>query len=237
MQAHSDSETPRTVCVLGFHRSGTSMTARVLNTLGVDLGPEEQLLKPEAADNPRGYFEPEWIVEANDEILARYGAHWWTTFPAARGWETDPELQPLFERVRQRFGECFGASPLRGWKDPRTSLTLPFWRRVAGDAVFVICVRNPIDAIASLQRRPEPNLSTAAWSDVWLEYVARALDATKADRRIIVFYEDLLHDPEGEVKRLARFIDRPLGDGDGRLEHAVPTIDPALRHHATSPSE
>jgi hypothetical protein len=237
MPGQSDSETLRTVCVLGFHRSGTSMTARVLNMLGVDLGPEEELLQPEAADNPRGYWEPRWIVDANDEILARFGAHWWTTFPAAAGWEADPALEPLLERIRQRFDASFGASPLRGWKDPRTSLTLPFWRHVAGDQVFVICLRNPIDAIASLQRRPEPSLSTAAWSDLWLEYIARALDNTKADRRLVVFYEDLLRDAREEVARLARFIGRPLEDDDARWERVIPTIDPALRHHATSPLE
>lgn len=236
MSAHSESQT---VCVLGFHRSGTSLAARVLNLLGVDLGPEEDLLQPEEHDNPRGYWEPRWVIDINDEILAHFGARWWTSFPAAQGWETQPELQPLLDRARRLFDERLGTAPLRGWKDPRTSLTLPFWQAVApeADALYVICLRNPADAIASLQRRPEPNLSTRQWADVWLEYVARALDRTTGKRRLIVFYEDLLRDGRAEAARLASFIERPLATGDPRLEQVLPAIEPDLRHHLTSARE
>ena len=36
----------RTVCVLGMHRSGTSLTAGLINMLGVYLGPESDLVHP-----------------------------------------------------------------------------------------------------------------------------------------------------------------------------------------------
>lgn len=42
------------VCVIGMHRSGTSLVTRILNLLGVDLGPAEQLMAPYAVDNPKG---------------------------------------------------------------------------------------------------------------------------------------------------------------------------------------
>ena len=37
---------PTIVCILGMHRSGTSLVSRVLNVLGVYLGPEEHLMRP-----------------------------------------------------------------------------------------------------------------------------------------------------------------------------------------------
>jgi hypothetical protein len=58
------------VCVLGFGRSGTSLTMRLLNQLEVALGPQEDLLRPVAADSTRGHWEPRWMVELNEEILA-----------------------------------------------------------------------------------------------------------------------------------------------------------------------
>jgi hypothetical protein len=42
------------VCVLGFARSGTSLTMRLLDLLGVELGPREDLLPAIEAENPRG---------------------------------------------------------------------------------------------------------------------------------------------------------------------------------------
>ncbi|HXE44444.1 MAG TPA: sulfotransferase domain-containing protein [Conexibacter sp.] len=229
----------RTVCVLGFHRSGTSMVARALNMLGVDLGPEDELLKPEEHDNPRGYWEPRWVIETNDAILEHFGGAWWTTFPPAPGWERDAALEPLRVDARRHFEESFGAATLRGWKDPRTSLTLPFWQHVApmSDALYLVCMRNPIDAIASLQRRPQPDLSTSAWAAVWLEYIARALMSTAGRRRLLVFYEDFFSDGRAEIDRLARFLGRPLDENDARLEQTLASIESDLRHHTTSPRE
>ena len=34
---------PTIVCILGMHRSGTSLVSRMLNVLGVELGPDEHL--------------------------------------------------------------------------------------------------------------------------------------------------------------------------------------------------
>ena len=64
---------PTVVCVLGMHRSGTSLVARVLNVLGVDLGPEEHLMRPSSA-NPTGHWENKPITGINDEILSDSGA-------------------------------------------------------------------------------------------------------------------------------------------------------------------
>jgi hypothetical protein len=75
------------VCVLGFGRSGTSLTMRLLHLLGVEIGPQEDLLAPGEADNPRGYWEPRWMGGLNDEILAKLGTVWWRPLPAASGRE------------------------------------------------------------------------------------------------------------------------------------------------------
>ena len=56
------------ICVLGMHRSGTSLATRALHLLGVSLGPDEHLMRPRA-DNPLGFFEHQPLTDLNDEIL------------------------------------------------------------------------------------------------------------------------------------------------------------------------
>ncbi len=225
------------VCVLGFGRSGTSLTMRLLHLLGVEIGPSEDLLAPGEADNPRGYWEPRWMVELNDEILAKLGTVWWRPLPAAPGWERSPDFDELRERARRLLEEKFGATRLWGWKDPRTTLTLPFWKELMPDATYVICLRNPADAISSIQRRPDPELPIGAWGDLWLEYTARALEETKDRPRALVFYEDFFHDAQGQLAAMASLLGLELSTQNGLHERLLDEIEQRLWHHATSSRE
>jgi hypothetical protein len=209
---------------------------RLLNLLGVDIGPAEDLTHPTEFENPRGYWEPRWLLDLNDEILARLDTVWWRPLDAEPGWEHRSDLEPLREQARRLLQEKFGSAGLWGWKEPRTTLTLPFWRELVPDARYVICLRNPVDAISSFQRRPEPNLSVGTWGELWLEYTARALEQTRESPRLLVFYEDLLRDGRYEVVRLASF----LGQAPPKeqvIRGILDEIDPNIRHHATSSQE
>src|SRR5205823_6297255 len=59
----------RAVCVLGMTRSGTSLTMRTLNLLGVYLGPESELLPGPDASNPKGFWEQDKLKRLNNAIL------------------------------------------------------------------------------------------------------------------------------------------------------------------------
>jgi hypothetical protein len=225
------------VCVLGFGRSGTSLTMRLLHLLGVDIGPQEDLLAPGEADNPRGYWEPGWMVELNDEILAKLGTVWWRPLPASPGWERSPDFDDLRERASRLLKEKFGAAPLWGWKDPRTTLTLPFWRELVPDAKYVICLRSPADAISSIQRRPDPELSIGAWGDLWLEYTARALRETQGCPRTLVFYEDFFDNAQGQLTAMASLLGLQAPDQNGAHQRLLEEVEQGLWHHATSSRE
>jgi hypothetical protein len=222
------------VVVLGFHRSGTSMVTRMLNLLGVDLGDEAGLLAPEERDNARGYWEPRWMIELNEELLRTVGSGTFEPFHPAPGWERAPELEPLRERARSLLREHFSDAPVWGWKDPRTSLTLPFWRQLIDAPVrFVVCVRSPSDAVASALKRGILDLHRWSYAERWLDYTSLALANTSADERLLLFYEDALREPARETRRLAAFlgIDEP---GAEQLEASVASVDPELRHHTTN---
>ena len=223
------------VVVLGFHRSGTSMVTRMLNLLGVDLGDEASLLPPEERDNACGYWEPRWMIELNDEILAVLGTSAFAPFRAEPGWERSPALDALRARARSLLDEHFADRPLWGWKDPRTSLTLPFWREVV-DAPLrcVVCVRSPADAVASALERDIPGIDRWQYGERWLEHTENALANTAPEERILVFYDDALRDPSGETRRIAAFLGIPE-PSDEQLDRIAASVDPDLRHHTTSP--
>src|SRR6516162_4141212 len=98
----------RIVCVLGMHRSGTSLVARLMNLLGIDLGAEEHLLGPQP-DNPKGFWEYEPILDLNGEILGRLGGNWHEPPPLPRGWETAAEFADLRQRARDLVARSFAS--------------------------------------------------------------------------------------------------------------------------------
>jgi hypothetical protein len=223
--------TPRTaVCVLGFHRSGTSMATRLLNLLGVELGGD---LLPPDADNPRGFWEPRWMVRLNDEVLAAVGASYMCPPALDAQWG---DLHELRERAGALLDENLGAPPLFGFKDPRLCLTWPFWRDLVAERVdeirYVICLRSPAETAASMVRRDRyPGVTHADWGDLWLEYTGRALAATRGVPRLLVFYNDLLRSGLDAAQQLAEHVGAPWPPAAGALQGA---IDAGMRHH-TSP--
>jgi len=221
-----DRELP--VCVLGMGRSGTSLTARVLNLLGVDLGPETGLI-PASPQNRKGYWERRAIFELNDAVLSAMGGNYANPPPLRPGWHRSSILKPLKQRARILVAECFGASPLWGFKDPRTSLTLPFWRDVIPRMRYVICVRDPAEVAASFERYASDGSSDArSWPDLWLLSTARALLDTGDSPRMLAFYEDYFDNLNGQVEHLAAFIGRPMtSDGLASIEDFV---ERDLRH-------
>jgi hypothetical protein len=203
-----------------MHRSGSSLVARVLKECGVYLGPEEDLL-PAAPENRDGFWEHAGLTELNDEILAALGGSWDEPPPLPDGWE---EQLGAFE---ERAGKL--VAPLRehepwGWKDPRNSLTLPFWRRVLGDELIVVeCLRDPAAIAASLVKRNGMTRERA--EDLCRTYAG----ALESETRVEVRYESLLADPETEVTRLAEVLS--LGPTQLQLARAVESVNPGLQHH------
>ena len=224
------------VCVLGMHRSGTSLVAGTLRQLGIDLGPDEEFLPPDS-NNESGYFELKELVYLNNDILAHYGGSWDDVPELPPGWEKSDELAQIREHARALLGRRFAASSQWGWKDPRTCITLPFWQRLVSRLRYVICVRNPVDVARSLRLREGEERGLEERALDWLRHTASALAYTADGPRIVVHYERFFEDAEQEVRRLARFLgceDR-LEEPD-TMERIFEFIDPGLVHARSSSS-
>lgn len=191
------------ICVVGMHRSGTSLTTRMLALLGVDLGPLRTFVPADPDDNRDGYQEQAPIVELNDELLRALGGHASEPPDLAPGWAQVPDIQPFAERARELIADLYGPAPW-AFKDPRASLLLPFWRMVRPDLRPLICIRNPLEVAVSMDRRGGP-YAFEHWPYMWQRHTEQALLDSRDCAREIVIFEDLIDDPEGHAIQLSRF--------------------------------
>lgn len=222
-------------CTVGMHRSGTSLVAHVLHSLGLDLGSDENLMRPSPA-NPAGHWEHLPINEINEEILARLGGTWSQPPELAPGWERSSELEDLRRQARDVVEADFKGSDRWGFKDPRSCLTLPFWQRLLPPMRYVLCVRNPVDVAFSLEARKEEPVPFEEGVELWLTYMRAALAAVAPHPLKVVFYEDLMEDPEPVVGELASFIGiDPSGSGEAYTRAATRVaVSDSLWHHRTA---
>jgi O-antigen biosynthesis protein len=231
--AHEFIDSPKrcVVCVLGMHRSGTSVAARLINLLGVSLGAEDDLLAPKP-DNPTGYWEYRPILELNDEILARLGGSFHQPPPLTPGWEMKAELADLRRRARDLVACTFAAGNW-GWKDPRTCLTLPFWKQILAPVQYVICMRSPAEVAASLETRDGSSVEKCI--RLWHIYTAAAIEQTTGHPRHFIFYEDVVNSARNEVARLARFLGRSDALERPAVQAAIEEfVKPELHRERTS---
>src|SRR5712692_4306882 len=211
----------RTVaCITGAHRSGTSMVARLLHTCGLDLGPESDLMAP-AQDNPDGFWENLSFVAINDELLNELGGAW--DLPPRSTRFAEKKFDAIRAKARTLVS-AFSRSKVWGWKDPRNSLTLPFWRAIVPELRTIIVVRNPLEVAHSLHQRN--GLSFHLAFSLWRVYNQHALAATAPKNRIVSHYDSFFDDPHTELVRISSFLDLP----NSKAAQAAALISRERRH-------
>jgi hypothetical protein len=212
---------PTIVLCVGMHRSGTSLTASLLQSLGVALPGE--LISADAA-NRSGYFENRLIVDAQEQLLQDLG-FWWPTERASRGMPSVVRHQPVYRayvdwlttHLGQLVAQADGS--LLAIKDPRTSLLLPAWReaaqRLSCSLRLVVCLRDPRDVCWSLVWRDGPSVGMG-WSRaqrLWLEHYRALLRDGAGLPAQVVHYERWLEPDQAvrQLRLLARFLGQPCG--------------------------
>ena len=214
----------RIICIVGMHRSGTSMIARLLNVCGLDLGPAYRLLKADRA-NPWGHFEHRGFLDIDRKLLKYFHATWYGPPDLPLKWEDDPNLSRLLREARALAAD-FSERRSWGWKEPRASLFLPFWRRAIPNMDFLICLRNPLEVAGSLQSRNRMSVEHGAW--LWYLYTLSSLRDTEPCRRLISIFDDYFERRDEEVRRVLAF----CGIHDFKhIAHLDSVIKAELRHH------
>jgi hypothetical protein len=223
---------PKVVCILGAHRSGTSMFAQVLHACGLALGDEAHLLPAKEWDNPEGYWENELFVDINSDILEALGGSWSNPPNLEAGWSKSKKLDKLRKRAAALVSS-FSKESHWGWKDPRTMLTLEFWQDLIPGLECVVVVRNPVEAALSLAKRPfqEAYLSYKDSLDLWYRshrVMAQTLDIESC---VVTHMDSLLQQPEEELARILEGLGWPVAKAK-IAEACKGAIKSNLRHHS-----
>ena len=177
------------------------MVAHLSSLCGVYLGPKEWLLGPDQG-NPEGHFEHKRFIEINNTILSIFGGSSDDPPDLPRAWENDPRLEPVFYEAACLFATFNQGYPW-GWKDPRTALVIPFWRKLCPTLRFIVCLRNPLEVARSLARRDAMPMQRSLY--LWYRYTRSAIRDTVGCPRIFVFYEDFFEQAAHELIRLVKF--------------------------------
>lgn len=211
-------------CITGMHRSGTSLLMRIANLLGVDLGDQEKLLPP-GEDNLAGYWEHSDILRVDNALLEGLGGSWDRLPHLPPGWQHREDLADLRVQASKSLESFPDDAEVIGWKDPRISVLLPFWRTIVDIDRTVVAIRHPAAVAGSLQRRNGFTLQHA--TALWLRYTLEAL--VNDPGALVVRYSDMLEDSESTARALAAHLRLPEPD-DATLEQIRGFVQPSLAH-------
>ncbi|MFM7207754.1 MAG: sulfotransferase family protein [Planctomycetaceae bacterium] len=211
---------PLIIC--GMHRSGTSFVASLVAGAGVHLG--DELLEP-SPGNPRGHFEDVGVVDFHRTVLVANGI-------LSEGYTVQPRIT-MTSSLRRAAAAVVAARAGRtrpwGWKDPRTTLFLDFWRESLPNARFLLLFRRPWEVVDSLYRRGETTFRhhPEFALDVWLHYNRLLLDfATRHPHAAVVCeLADVVANPRRVFEAVRTTLGVPLADPPDRFDESLLTRD------------
>jgi len=155
------------VIVMGMHRSGTGILARMLEGIGLFMGTQKD-------PNNEAWF----FLNLNKWIFRQCGASWDHPQPVMDLYEQDAALGVIVDHLQAVCTSAILGSYLGrgrylryrhldqldvpwGWKDPRNIWTLPVWLKLFPLAKVIYIHRNGVHVAESLKRRSEATLSMA----------------------------------------------------------------------------
>ena len=210
----------RLLLVAGAGRSGTSTVAGILRRLGLHV-PQPEVVGDET--NPRGFGEPQWVVDFHDDLLHHARVQVSDARPVA--WE---RTGGFAERpgARGKLGTWLGSqleeSPRLLVKDPRLAWFLALWESVtrehAAVPVYLTMLRPPAEVVGSKRTYYNDRLQDAHGVAAWLNMMLGTERATRGAPRTFVRYHDLLGGWEATV-----------GSALGDLGLGLPRLDPGTR--------
>ena len=227
------------VLVSGSGRSGTSSLAGTLKRLGLHV-PQPEVEASET--NPRGFYEPQWVIDFHKRHLKELALHNIDSRPAA------VDLVAGLVATGVPHGE------LREWlagqlepeqvviKDPHAFWFARVWEDVSAelgaDLRWLTALRHPAEVVGSrdiayLSSQPDELRLVKETSNVagWVHAALLTEQAGRGHRRAFVRYTDLLADWRAALTPVQQQLDLAFNtDLGSREHHAVDDfIEPTMR--------
>ena len=193
------------VCILGMHRSGTSMLANLIKNMGIYMGEINDLYE-ETVYNQDGHFELKQIVDLHDQILKHYNRSWYDV--ASFNIDLDESFIKICkEKIKGILSDYLQDKEYFGIKDPRMCIMLPLWEAVFAEldyqVQYIIITRNPVEVSKSLKKRD--GLPLFYGEKLWCYYNNELLKHIKGRKVFLVNYDKILQNKEW-INKLFEFI-------------------------------
>lgn len=209
----------------------------VMRQLGMYV-PQPEVLTDQS--NPRGFGEPQWVVDLHSALLSRARVHASDARPTA--WASADAV--VTEVIRTRLGAWIAEQAAEAAaagsaelviKDPRLSWFLAMWvdaaKRCGATPCVVTMLRPPTEVVASKSKSYGGRMADSSRTAAWVNMMLHTELATRDVRRAFVRYHDLLDDwttvmfQAGETLQL-HGVKHAATDNIRRVHQFV---DPALR--------
>jgi len=195
------------VIVAGMHRTGTSLIASILVSLGVHMG--DKMLKS-TSSQPYGHWEDVDFYQMNKRILREAGGNWRRPPPPHRILKLrQPLSKPVEGLLKAKIKD-----ENWGWKDPRNCLTLPLYHPHLESPTYIKVIRDQTDTINSLIKRSGGNYRE--WRMLYETYYDRLNVFLAGKTYAIIEYEKI--NPL-TITALNDFI-----KGNGEIEEALKRV-------------
>lgn len=239
MQSPTPASGSALVLVSGSGRSGTSSVAGSLKRLGLHI-PQPEVEASET--NPRGFYEPRWVIDYHKTRLKQLALHNIDSRPAA------------VDLVAELVATGEPGTTLREWlsgevgppqilvKDPHAFWFAEVWESVCADLGvdlrWLTALRHPAEVVGSrdlayLQSQPDELRLVKETSNVagWVHAALLTERAGREHQRSFIRYTDLLEDWRPALARVAEQLsldyDADLGSSD---HHPVDDfLEPSMR--------
>lgn len=242
--------TQQPIIILGMHRSGTTMITKMLENLGLFVGAEKEI-------NHESIFFWEinnWIFDLHTSTAEK--PHNMRHRNASCDKVVRESLDYFLQSGRRkkylgnlssRYKNIKDIDFPFGWKDPKNTFTIEFWKEIFPDAKIIHIYRNPIDSVSSYIERDLVKYNQFDWTwkkklkrdflisnnfhrnfrintiedgfELWHEYVEKALSLKQDFSNYIELkYEDFLENPFELLKQLTAFSGLEINDDKIRNE-------------------
>ena len=196
--------------ILGMHKSGTTLISNLLHQAGINM--IEYGANLQEYDHKGGKMERQSFLKINNLLLK--SEHVLSLdIPLNVNFQVDQDITSL---IRDEIAECGKLYMHWGFKDPRTCVTYPIWKKFLPEHKIIAVFRHPMQVMSHYLKyfKYSKKIEVAfkalkmyyAYNYKVLEYISNHDTPS-----ILINYHDLMTD-KGVIQALEKFVDCSLVD-------------------------